>query len=153
MWPPKGDLDILLARGKEVFHVNCAVCHMDNGVGNPANGCPPLVGSEWVTSPGPGRMIRIESKGLIGPIEVGGKPYGTGGQSMLPVGDQLQGDEKQKAYDIAAIVTYVRKTFGNIQTPVQPAQVVAQVAAVRAQIKDRNTPFTADELKKVPENE
>ena len=98
-------------------------------------------------------MIRIESKGLIGPIEVGGKPYGTGGQSMLPVGDQLQGDEKQKAYDIAAIVTYVRKTFGNIQTPVQPAQVVAQVAAVRAQIKDRNTPFTADELKKVPENE
>src|SRR5262245_32175612 len=61
MWPKSND-DAIFAKGKAIFNLNCAVCHMETGVGNPANGCPPLVGSEWVTTPGPGRLVRIISK-------------------------------------------------------------------------------------------
>ena len=120
---------------------------MENGVGNPANGCPPLVGSEWVKNPGPGRIVRIISKGLMGPIEVAGKPYGTG--TMLPVGDGLPGSEAEKSQAIAAIASYVRKTFGGITVAVKPEQV----QAIRAQIKDRNSSWTAAELLTVPEKD
>ena len=147
MQPPKGESDEIIRKGKFLFGLTCAVCHMETGVGNPANGCPPLVGSEWVAAPGPGRIIRIVSKGLVGPIEVHGQAYGTG--AMLPIGDQLPGDEKEKCESIAAIISYVRKTFGNISTVVTPEQV----AAVRAQIKDRTTPETVPELNTTPETE
>jgi len=120
---------------------------MENGSGNPGNGCPPLVGSEWVKNPGPGRIVRIVSKGLTGPIEVKGQVYSTG--TMLPIGDQLEGDERKKSEDIAAIVSYVRKTFGNVGKLVTPEQVLA----VRGQIKDRTTNFSPDEVKDTPEDQ
>ena len=136
-----------LQRGKQLFSVNCAVCHMENGAGNPGNGCPPLVGSEWVKNPGVGRIVRIVSKGLTGAIEVNGQTYSIG--TMLAIGDQLSGDEKQKADSIAAIVSYVRRNFGGVAKIVTPEQV----EAIRAQIKDRNTNFQVNEIKSVPETE
>ena len=138
MWPKSGDVGVL-TKGKKIFSDYCAVCHMETGVGNPANGCPPLVGSEWVTTPGPGRLIRIVIKGPIGPIEVKGQTYNG---TMTPIGDSLPGDERQKAEGIAALVSYVRKTFGNIPK----VTTTEQVQAIRGQIKDRPGPFTAQEL-------
>jgi mono/diheme cytochrome c family protein len=143
---PKGGADDeILLKGMVQFRANCAVCHMENGVGNPANGCPPLVGSEWVITPSPGRLVRFASKGLTGPISVKGQVYNTG--TMLAIGDQLPGDEKEKAEVLAAIISYVRKTFGNIAVTVKPEQV----QTIRTEIKDRKAAFTADELKSVPE--
>src|SRR5260221_5904653 len=55
---PKDEGEDLIRQGKDIFSKNCAVCHMENGIGNPANGCPPLVGSEWVSAPGAGRIVR-----------------------------------------------------------------------------------------------
>lgn len=133
-----------IAMGKKLFTDNCAVCHMETGVGNPANGCPPLVDSEWTKHPAPERMIMLISKGLSGPITVNNKVYNTG--VMLAVGDSLPGDEKEKAMKIAAIASYVRKQFGNIAEVVKPEQA----EAVRAGIKDRTSNFTPDELLKVP---
>src|ERR1041385_154573 len=75
MWPTS-DEDAPFNRGRLLFsQVGCAACHMENGVGNPANGCPPLVGSEWVAAKGPNRIVRLVSKGGGGPIEVAGKQY------------------------------------------------------------------------------
>lgn len=133
-----------IALGKKLFTDNCAVCHMETGVGNPANGCPPLVDSEWVTHQAPERMIMLISKGLTGPITVNGKVYNTG--VMLAVGDSLPGDEKEKAMKIAAIASYVRKQFGGIGEVVKPELA----EAVRANIKDRTANYTAEELLKVP---
>ena len=143
--PPKGgDAEVLLL-GKKLFSANCAVCHMETGIGNPANGCPPLDGSEWVSAPGPGRIIRIVSKGAQGPIEVKGQVYSTG--TMLAIGDALPGDEKQKDESIAAILTYIRKTFGKNASLVTPEQV----AKVRTEIKDHSGYFSPEELKAAPE--
>ena len=134
-----------IAQGKKLFSDNCAVCHMETGVGNPGNGCPPLVDSEWVKHPATDRMIMIISKGLSGPITVNGKVYNTG--VMLGVGDSLPGDEKEKSAKIAAITSYVRKQFGNIPAVVKPEQA----EAVRASFKDRGpVNFTAEDLLKVP---
>jgi mono/diheme cytochrome c family protein len=140
-----GDEEVF-AKGMGLFKANCAVCHMENGVGNPGNGCPPLVNSEWVKAPSPARVVRIISKGLTGPITVDGKVWSTG--TMLAIGDQLPGDEKAKAESIAAIISYVKKTFGNMPVVVKPEQV----EVIRSEIKDRKTSFSPDELiKTVPE--
>jgi mono/diheme cytochrome c family protein len=56
-------------------------------------------------------------------------------------------DEKQKAENIAAIITYVRKIWGNNASPVTPEEV----AAVRDQIKSRTTFYSPEELKAAPE--
>jgi hypothetical protein len=119
---------------------------METGVGNPANGCPPLIASEWVAAAGPNRLIRLVSKGGTGPIEVGGKPYNG---TMLPIGDQLPGDEAQKCESIAAILSYVRKNFGNISKPV----TAEEVARVRESIKGHSASYSSAELKATSETE
>jgi mono/diheme cytochrome c family protein len=141
--PKKGGIEGILGTGRKLFMDNCAVCHMESGIGNPANGCPPLVDSEWVKSPAPTRMVMLISKGLSGPITVNGKVWNTG--VMLAVGDSLQGDEKEKAEKIAAITTYVRYQFGKIAVETKPEQV----EAIRDTIKDRTTNFSVEELLKI----
>jgi mono/diheme cytochrome c family protein len=146
LWPKDPIADRLL-NGKKIFELQCAVCHMKDGVGNPGNGCPPLIGSEHVSAAGVGRVVRIVSKGLTGPIEVKGQMYGTG--NMLAVGDQLPGDEASKSQQIADILLYVRRTFGGRTDSVDPAKVLA----IRKSIADRSTPFTFADLKSIPETE
>jgi mono/diheme cytochrome c family protein len=141
--PKKGGIDEIIGRGRKLYADNCAVCHMETGVGNPANGCPPLVDSEWVKSPSATRIIMLISKGLSGPITVNNKVYNTG--VMLAVGDSLPGDEKEKAEKIAAIATYVRFQFGKVAVETKPAQVLT----VRAGIKDRTANFTPEDLLKI----
>lgn len=140
--PPADGIAETIARGRKLYADNCAVCHMETGVGNPGNGCPPLVDSEWVQSPTATRMVMLISKGLSGPITVNGKVWNTG--VMLAVGDSLPGDENEKAEKIAAIATYVRFQFGKIAVETTPAQVLK----IRESIKDRTSNFTADELLK-----
>jgi mono/diheme cytochrome c family protein len=141
--PKKGGIADTLARGKKLYADNCAVCHMETGIGNPGNGCPPLVDSEWVNTPSPARLVMIISKGLAGPITVNGKVWSSG--VMLAVGDSLPGDEKEKSEKIAAIATYVRFQFGKIAVETTPVQT----STIRDTIKDRTTNFSAEELLKV----
>jgi mono/diheme cytochrome c family protein len=115
----------------------CVSCHQASLAGVPGQ-FPPLAGSDWVLEPEPGRIIRIVLNGLNGPIEVKGVSYNN---AMVPWKDVLSDEE------IAGVLTYVRqnKDCGNNAPAVTPEQV----KAVREKIKNRNTPFTADELKKI----
>lgn len=127
--------------GQKLFDANCAPCHMNTGVGNPAVNAPPLAGSDWVNAEGPNRVIRIVLNGLQGPIQVGGNKFGAG--VMLPWRDVFPKD-----YDIASILTYVRgnKEWGNKASEVMDDEV----AKIRKETENRGKNWTADELLKVP---
>ena len=118
--------------GAQVYNTLCVACHGPDGKG--LNGLPPLVGSDWPKGPA-ARSIKIVLNGLTGPVDVAGKTYAI---DMPPQGAVLS-DEK-----IAAVLTYVRKTFANGAGPVS----VDEVKAVRAATANRTTPWTAPELLK-----
>lgn len=99
--------------GKVQFMV-CAACHGQEGQGGPI--APPLAGSEWVTGP-VSNLIRIQLRGLEGPITVAGKEY------HFPAG--MAAMAYQTDEQIAAVLTYVRNSFGNQAPAVKPAQVAA----------------------------
>jgi mono/diheme cytochrome c family protein len=141
---PKDETKIKVALGKKLFN-NCAACHQANGMGVPGQ-FPPLAGSEWVASQSPNRIIRIVLNGLRGPVKVKDQEFGA--VQMGHWRDFFPKDE-----DIAAILTYVRqnKEWGNNAPAVTPEQV----KTIREKTKDRDieSPYTADELLKIPENE
>ncbi len=124
------------AQGKMVFDKICALCHGPEGEGKPGQ-APPLAGSEWAQGSA-NRMIRIPLVGLNGPIQVKGQQYNL---SMAAMGAALSDD------DLAAVLSYIRTSFGNKAEAITPEQV----AAVRSALKSHPGPYTADELKNVPE--
>jgi mono/diheme cytochrome c family protein len=119
--------------GEQVFTTVCAACHQANGKGLPG-AFPTLAGSEWLTRD-PETPIRIVIAGLSGPIKVAGADY----NSMMPPPPGMDDDK------IAAVLTYVRKSFGNTADAVTKEQVVA----VRSGLSGRSNPFTSDELTKL----
>lgn len=127
--------------GHKLFDMNCAPCHMNTGVGNPAVGAPPLAGSDWVNAEGSERVIRIVLNGLQGSLQVSGNKYGTG--VMLPWRDVFPKD-----YDIASILTFVRgnKEWGNKASEVMEDQV----AKIRKETESRGRNWSPDELLKIP---
>ncbi len=118
----------VMAAGK-VSYMLCGACHGQNGEGGPI--APPIAGSEWVTGP-VSNLIRIQLRGLVGPITVAGKEYNMpGGMAAL----SYQTDEQ-----IAAVLTFIRNSFGNKASAVKPEQV----AALRSEVG--KPPVTAAEL-------
>ena len=100
---------------------------MANSVG--LTQAPAFTGAKFVTGHRDA-MISIVLKGLTGPVE--GKTY----QSLMV---PMQGNDDEY---IAAIVSYVRTTFGNAASMVS----TSDVARVRAIFKDRTAPWTEEEL-------
>jgi quinoprotein glucose dehydrogenase len=118
----------ILKIGRQQFIV-CGACHGQNGEGTAAG--PPLAGSEWVNGPQE-NLIRIQLRGLQGPITVNGKEFNMpGGMAALA----YQTDDQ-----IAAVLTYIRSSFGNSAPPVTSAAV----AALRGEVG--KPPVTAAEL-------
>jgi mono/diheme cytochrome c family protein/glucose/arabinose dehydrogenase len=113
--------------GREIFAKEgyCITCHQANGLGLPASGFPPLAGTNWVLG-NEDRLIKLTLNGLMGPIEVGGKTY-PGQVPMTPFGGLLKDDE------IAAVLTYVRNSFGNRAPAILPERVKAVRAATKTQ--------------------
>jgi mono/diheme cytochrome c family protein len=123
--------DAVLALGKTKYEQVCITCHMADGNGTPGV-FPPLVGSEWVNTAEANVPISIVLHGLQGPISVKGATYEAVMQPWGMIPDA----------DIAAILTYVRSSWGNKASAVTPEQV----KAIRDGEGARGA-WTADELK------
>ena len=95
---------------------HCVTCHQPNGKGlDPA--FPSIEKSPWVSGDSD-RLIKLALYGLMGPLEINGKKY-DGQVPMTPFGGMLKDDE------MAAVLTFVRNSFGNQADPIKPAQVKA----------------------------
>ncbi len=101
----------LMEVGKAQFLV-CAACHGQAGEGTVI--APPLAGSDWVVGP-ISNLIKIQLRGLEGPITVAGKEYNPPA-GMAPL--SYQTDEQ-----IAGVLTYIRNSFGNKASGVKPEMV------------------------------
>jgi putative membrane-bound dehydrogenase-like protein len=118
-------------RGAAVYAKTCIACHGPDGKGVPG-AFPPLDASEWAVGD-PSRSIRIVLNGLQGPIEVAGQKF----NSVMPPHVDLSDQE------ISDVLTYVRQSWSNDDTPVS----AAAVQQARAQYRSRTLPWTAAELK------
>ncbi len=126
--------------GAEVFNrdAHCVTCHQPNGEGL-APAYPPLAGSEWLKGSDE-RLIKLTLHGLWGPITVKGKHYGPeGGVPPMTRFAELLNDE-----EVAAVLTYVRNSWGNKGPAIQPDAV----KKVRAANSKRMTFWSPEELLK-----
>jgi cbb3-type cytochrome c oxidase subunit III len=100
--------------GKAVYTKNCASCHQANGQGL-ATTFPPLAKNSFVTGD-PKKVIATVLHGLNGNITVNGKTYNG---TMPAWKGQLSNAE------IAAVITYVRTSWGNKASKVSEKDVAA----------------------------
>lgn len=134
----KGDDLEVFAKGKKIYETEgyCITCHQEAGTGLQKAGYPTLVGQEWVLGDEE-RLIKLALHGLYGPMNIMGNHY-EGQVPMMAFKGLLKDDE------IAAVLTYVRNSFGNKASVIDPNRV----KEVRAATKDRNSFYTPDELLK-----
>ncbi len=132
-----GERELYFA-GLEIYERDgfCATCHQRDGKGLSASGFPPLAGTKWVLG-NEDRLIKLALKGLMGPIEVLGKQYP--GQVPMTPYEGLLSDE-----EMAAVLTYVRNSFGNVASAITPEKV----KAVRALTDSKSGFYSPEELLK-----
>jgi mono/diheme cytochrome c family protein/glucose/arabinose dehydrogenase len=132
----KGAERELFIKGKAIYAREgfCVTCHQPDGTGLSASNFPPLVNTEWVLGD-QDRLIKVVLKGLLGPMKVIDKEY-PGQVPMTPFEGMLNDEE------IAAVLTYVRNSFGNRASAVLPNRV----KSVREATSDKNGFYSPSEL-------
>ena len=110
------------AAGEKQFIGTCSGCHQLNGEGR-VGIAKSLVGSRWANAPAP-QVIRIVLHGKEGEM------------LMPPVGGSLTNEQ------VAAALTYVRRSWGNAALPISPAEV----AEARGASAGRKKAWTEVEL-------
>lgn len=101
------------SNGAAVFNTNCASCHQSDGKGGAT--APALAGNPLVTGPA-NKVIHIVKNGLTGAVTVNGKSY----NGIMPAWKGVISND-----DIAAVITYVRSSWGNKASAVTSAQVAS----------------------------
>jgi len=113
--------------GERLYKANCVACHQADGQGVPGQ-YPPLAASEWVLER-PEAMRRILLHGVEGNLTVRGNVYNG---NMPGFGARLD-DAK-----LAAVLTYVRGSWGNAADPISAESVAASRTATAGQTKPWN---------------
>jgi len=133
----------LYVKGAEIYNREgfCATCHQTDGKGLEASGFPPITDTKWIMG-NEERLIKLTLKGMMGPIEVLGKKY-PGQVPMTPFEGMLNDEE------LAAVLTFVRNSFGNNASAITPEKI----KEVRAKVKDKKGFYSPEELlKEYPDN-
>ena len=118
----------------EQLYQRCVTCHQANGQGL-TGAFPPLAGSEFATAENVAVPIRVVIHGMQGPVTVKGAEYNG---LMPPYGVGIAMSDRE----VAAVLTYVRSSWGNNASAITAEQVAAERAAQRA----ASGPVTAEEL-------
>jgi cytochrome c553 len=109
---PVDESSLLMTLGKAVYSNECTSCHGSKGTGDPPR-YPPLASNQ-----------SIQMQSAVNPLRMvlnGGFPPGTSGNplpyGMPPFAQRLSNDQ------VAAVVTYIRTSWGNHGTAISPRQV------------------------------
>ncbi len=122
----------------EQMYTQCSACHQQNGKGV-EGAFPPLDGSERVLGD-EANLARILLHGLEGEVVVQGETY----DGVMPAwGPQMNDAE------IAAVLTYVRKSWSNDASAVEPSLV----AEIREATSSRTKPWTDSQLDALAEQQ
>jgi mono/diheme cytochrome c family protein len=124
----------LVEQGKAIY-ANCQPCHQASGLGI-AGQFPTLAGTDWVNG-SEKRLVAILLKGLMGPLKVGDATY----NGAMPAWEKALSDKK-----LAAVMSYVRASFGNNSPEISEAKV----AAARKEFAAQVAPWTEADLLKIP---
>lgn len=98
--------------GAAIYKDNCAACHRDNGMGD-SGLFPRLAGSALLQSPDPTTLIRV--------VLQGSRAVSTAAAPTSPAMPPF--DWRLNDAQIAAVLTYVRNSWGNAASPVQRGAV------------------------------
>ena len=108
---PLAESSLLLSLGKTIYDRECGSCHGAVGLGMPPH-YPPLAGNQSIQMVSAVNAIRMVLNGGYPPGTAGNPmPYG-----MPPFAQRLSDDE------VAAVVTYIRTSWGNRGDPVSARQ-------------------------------
>ncbi len=116
------DMQALVDAGRQQYMVACAACHQRDGMGM-AGLAPGLVDSEWVTGDKE-PLVKIVLHGL------------EGDELIMPPMHALEDDA------LAAILTYIRRSWGHRAEPV----TAGQVAEIRTISAERDEVWTREAL-------
>ena len=125
--------------GMIAYNGVCALCHNEDGAGK-AGVAPALAASDWVNEGDPGRLVRIVLHGLQGPIKINATTeFNVAGAAMPPQYDAIGGTDAK----LAAVLTYIRTSWGNTGSAVTEEQV----KSARLAAGTRSEGWSPDELK------
>lgn len=102
-----------IANGKAIYVSHCLTCHQADGGGVP-NMNPPLIKTSFITGDN-ARLIKVVLNGFSESVDIDGESY----SNVMPSHDFL------KDREIADVLTYVRKSFGNKGGAITAVQVKA----------------------------
>jgi mono/diheme cytochrome c family protein/glucose/arabinose dehydrogenase len=120
---------VRFTKGATLFAM-CATCHQATGEGTRGQ-APSLIGTKRVLGP-EDPLVRIVLHGTEGAYAIGDEVY----QGVMPP-PPLQDDE-----EVAAVLTYIRRSWGNTAPAVSPETV----GKVRKKYAERKSPWTLKEL-------
>lgn len=107
-----------LQAGQDLYAIHCAPCHRPDGTGAPGL-IPPLTATDWVRNKN--RLIQVVLAGLAGRITVNGLSY----EQEMPSFRHLADAE------LAALLTYVRASYGNNANAVIPGEIAEERKGLR----------------------
>jgi mono/diheme cytochrome c family protein len=114
-------------RGREVYTNICQACHQADGRGQDK------VAPSLIASP-----LALAAPGIPARVLLNGKDGSVG--LMPPIGSALDDDQT------AAVLTYIRRSWGNAATPVD----ASLIRTIRALTAGRTRPWTDEELIALP---
>jgi len=113
---PAKPSESVMALGAKQYDIHCGTCHLPSGLGSEETG-PPLKGSAFAQSPDPSSFIDLVINGPRRPVEAPSDKWLRPWEGMKPFGQKLSDEQA------AALLTYVRNSWGNAAPAVSPEEV------------------------------